>query len=284
MSTKVFISWSGELSKRIAEEIRNWLPGVLQYVKPYFTPDDIEKGAKWNSEIAKELETSTIGIICLTRDNLEEPWILFESGALSKSIEKSHVCTILFNLEPAELKGPLTSFQSTKFEKGDFRKLIGTINGIATETKLESDVLDRVFEMWWPRLEEKIKKLIESNKGNEKEPRRTDRDILEEVLALNRMNARRAVSRSPSIHPGAVNDLLEIIDKLILLLEPNQLETGIALIEELDRPIEYICGLTGNEALYKKHLEIISKKVISLKRSHRTDREIDIPDLGDKEK
>ncbi len=56
MATKVFISWSGDLSRKLGEALRNWLPAALQYVKPYFSPDDIEKGAKWNSEIAKELE------------------------------------------------------------------------------------------------------------------------------------------------------------------------------------------------------------------------------------
>lgn len=83
MGTKVFISWSGDLSNKLADAVRQWLPGVLQFVKPYFTPSDIEKGAKWASNIAGELESSDIGIICLTKENLDKPWILFESGALS---------------------------------------------------------------------------------------------------------------------------------------------------------------------------------------------------------
>jgi hypothetical protein len=110
MATKVFLSWGGELSRKLAEALREWLPAALQYVKPYFTPDDVEKGTKWNAEIAKELETSNIGIICLTRDNTERPWILFEAGALSKTVDKSRVCTLLFNLESTDLKGPLTNF------------------------------------------------------------------------------------------------------------------------------------------------------------------------------
>ena len=103
MPTKVFISWSGELSHKLGDALRNWLPSALQFVKPYFTPEDIEKGAKWGAEIAKELETSNIGIVCLTRDNTEKPWILFEAGALSKSIEKNYVCTLLFDLDPADV-------------------------------------------------------------------------------------------------------------------------------------------------------------------------------------
>ncbi len=87
MATKVFISWSGELSNKLAEAVRQWLPGVLQFVKPYFTPSDIEKGARWGSDILTELDSSDIGIICLTKENLEKPWILFESGALSKTLK-----------------------------------------------------------------------------------------------------------------------------------------------------------------------------------------------------
>jgi hypothetical protein len=98
MASKVFISWSGELSKKLAEEVRMWLPGVLQFVKPYFTPNDIEKGTRWSTEIASELESSNAGIICLTKDNINKPWILFEAGALSKNFGKTNVCTILFNV------------------------------------------------------------------------------------------------------------------------------------------------------------------------------------------
>ena len=75
MATKVFISWGGDLSKKLAEELRKWLPSVLQFVKPYFTPDDIEKGTRWESHIAQELESSDVGVLCLTRDNIERPWI-----------------------------------------------------------------------------------------------------------------------------------------------------------------------------------------------------------------
>ncbi|MCK5605193.1 hypothetical protein KAR91_25100 [Candidatus Pacearchaeota archaeon] len=49
MATKVFISWSGDLSRKLAQAVYDWLPGALQYVKPYFLPEDIEKGAKWDT-------------------------------------------------------------------------------------------------------------------------------------------------------------------------------------------------------------------------------------------
>jgi len=192
MPTKVFISWSGDLSKKIAEELRNWLPAVLQSVKPYFSDDDIDKGTIWNREIFKELEDTNIGLICLTPDNVDKPWINFEAGSLSKSFDKSKICTLLFSLEPSALKGPLTSFQCTKFVKEEYRKLIETINDCATDYKLESKTLDMAFESMWPLFEKKITTKISSHKSADKIEKRPDRDILEEILELSRMRYSRS--------------------------------------------------------------------------------------------
>lgn len=67
---KIFISWSGDKSNKIANAFRTWLPSTIQMIKPYYTPADIEKGARWNNEISKELESSEIGIFCITKESL----------------------------------------------------------------------------------------------------------------------------------------------------------------------------------------------------------------------
>ncbi len=253
MATKVFISWSGDLSRKLGEALRTWLPASLQYVKPYFTPEDIEKGAKWNTEIAKELETSNVGIICLTQDNTEKPWILFEAGALSKSIDKARVCTLLFNIETADVKGPLTSFQSTRFAKDDFKRLVGTINNTAGDAKLESSVLDSVFDMWWPRLEAQVTEIISSHdKGGRKE-RRSERDILEEVLELTRMSVSRQ-ERSPRFSERAFVDLMETLDELVfMLMRRGPDDMGMHLMERLDRPLRHLSMEAGMPELYDRH-------------------------------
>jgi hypothetical protein len=203
---KVFISWSGNQSKKLGEAIRDWLPGVIQSVTPYFTPADIEKGTRWSAEIAKELEGSQIGIICVTRDNLYSDWILFEAGALSKSLAQSHVCPILFGITNTDLAGPLKQFQTTQFEKSDFHKLLGIINSRLSENKLPPKTLDVVFEKWWPDLEAKIAEIL-ADTEEPTEPIRSDRELLEELLQLQRVAARRqTVSRS--IPSGAFIDLL----------------------------------------------------------------------------
>lgn len=182
---KVFISWSGDQSRDVAHALKEWLPAVIQAVRPYFSPADIEKGARWSSEIAKELEQSRIGVICLTKSNLSAPWIMFEAGALAKSMEKSRVIPLLLGVDPSELFGPLTQFQASGFNKEEVRKLLKSINSALTEGNLEPDVLNAVFEKWWPDLEARVLAIFERPEANSSNKKvRTDREILEEILGL----------------------------------------------------------------------------------------------------
>ncbi|HLP54140.1 MAG TPA: toll/interleukin-1 receptor domain-containing protein [Fluviicola sp.] len=237
MASKVFISWSGDLSKKLAEEVRLWLPGVLQFVKPYFTPNDIEKGTRWSTDISSELESSNAGIICLTKDNINKPWILFEAGALSKNFGKANVCTILFNLDNADLTGPLTSFQATKFDKTDFKKLLTTINNTGAELKLESSVLNDVFEMWWPKLESKINDILKTHVEENESNLRSEREILEEVLELTRMNSKR-FPRSREVSRKTIHRLLDVIQDIQFRMLKSGDKENIYFIDELNHLIE----------------------------------------------
>jgi hypothetical protein len=191
---KVFISWSGELSKELGDIFSKWIPSVLQCVKPSFTPAGVDKGSRWSSEIAKELEESRIGIIMLTRENLLQPWIMFEAGALSKELEKSRICPILFGVGNSDLVGPLAQFQATLFEEEEMRKLIRSINNVCGENKLEDSVCESVFDKWWPDLERQVSSAMgkERYKGDRKS--RSDRELLEEILGLSRESASKSDS------------------------------------------------------------------------------------------
>jgi hypothetical protein len=250
MSTKVFISWSGPLSQRLGEALRNWLPAALQFVKPYFSPEDIEKGAKWSSEISKELETSNIGIICLTRDNTEKPWILFEAGALSKSLEKSRVCTLLFDIDPTDVKGPLTSFQATRFIREDFKRLVAAINAAAGDSRLETTIFDSVFDMWWPKLEVEIGAILKSSDKSPKKERRSERDILEELLDLTRMNVSR--QSRPRIADRAIVELVDALDELQYILRHENEDIALRIVKRLDRPLRHICLESGIPEAYER--------------------------------
>jgi TIR domain-containing protein len=134
---KVFWGWSGETSHKIALALHNWLPRVIQAIKPYISSEDIAKGARWSTEIANELQTTNYGIICVTKENIGSPWINFESGALSREIGKSFVTPFLFQLKPSDIQGPLAQFQAVN-EKDEMLKLVSSINGRQeTDQRLE---------------------------------------------------------------------------------------------------------------------------------------------------
>ena len=183
---EVFICWSGKTSKRLAEVFRDWIPAVIQAVKPYFSPEDVEKGARWYPEISKKLEQCAAGLICLTRENLEAPWIMFEAGALSKSVEKSRLVPLLFGIDAADIKGPLIQFQAAPFSKEEIKKLLKTLNSALGEAALDGPVLDSVFEKWWPELESKILGVLKEEEQQKRVVMRSERDVLEELLSLTR--------------------------------------------------------------------------------------------------
>lgn len=185
---KVFISWSGERSKRVGEALRRWLPTILQTIKPYYTPSDIEKGTRWSTEIASELDDSMAGIFCVTRENLASQWLLFEAGAISKKVDRSLVCPILIDLDTGDFHGPLTQFQSTLFQKADIRSLILGLNKANTAHVIDESVLNATFEKFWPELESQVNEIIKTTQpASGTQPNARDsRELLEEILDLTR--------------------------------------------------------------------------------------------------
>jgi len=177
---EIFISWSGERSRQAAEALRNWLPKVINAVKPWISSSDIDKGARWSTDVATRLETAKIGIICLTPSNLHEDWILFEAGALSKTLRNTFVCPVLIDLKQADVTGPLAQFQSTRANKEEILRLVKTINTALGEQALSENHLEEAFEVWWPRLEDQFKTLPPEKVTSS--PQRSDRELLEEIL------------------------------------------------------------------------------------------------------
>lgn len=155
---KVFLSWSGEQSRAVAEAVNELMKSAVQAVECFFSPR-IERGKTWSDEIKKALQATRFGIVCLTPDNLDSPWIHYEAGALSKA-DDALIWTFLHQLEPSQVREPLSSFQHTVAQKDDIFELLKTINSRlekSSERPVEPEVLQRNFDLAWPQMEERLK-------------------------------------------------------------------------------------------------------------------------------
>lgn len=196
---RIFIAWSGERSKQIATELYNWIPMLIQAVDPWMSKEDIDKGRRWEPTIAEALSDSDVGIVCLTPENLQSPWLHFEAGALAKAIDESRLWTFLYELTPTDVEQPLAAFQHTIFDRDDVYSLLQSIND-QLENKLEAQILDSLFDSLWGQFEEKLNKIPKPSGPRKKE--RSERDLLEEILeSVRAIDRRQKKSDVPTLEP-----------------------------------------------------------------------------------
>ncbi|MGI4734612.1 MAG: hypothetical protein ACRYG7_05645 [Janthinobacterium lividum] len=180
---KVFISWSGERSRQVAELLHTWIECVIQAVEPWVSSSDIDRGALWFTQIIDELSTTTHGIICLTRENKEKPWILFEAGALAKGLASSRIYTLLVDLNPEDIRDPLAQFNHTRPTEVEMFKLVSSINRGLEGKGLKEGILANAFKTYWPQFQESFDKIInETEEATAPKVERPQEDILSEIL------------------------------------------------------------------------------------------------------
>jgi hypothetical protein len=183
---RVFISWSGQQSRQVALALREWLPQVLQQVDPFVSSEDIDKGARWNSEIAHQLDASEFGIICVTRENQHAVWLNFEAGALGKSVEQGRVACLLLDLPASDVTGPLDAFQHTAPALEDVIKLVKSVNK-ASSTPIRETVIETLVPKLWSDLAAELAKAAHpSVSGAANRTTRSQPDMLSELIELTR--------------------------------------------------------------------------------------------------
>lgn len=150
---KVFIGWSGEIAKQLAEFLRGWLSTVIQPLDPWVSEQDILKGSGWAQGIDRALTESGAAIICLTAEGLNSRWVHWEAGALWQ--RRVPVAPLLIGLEKDDVVEPLKRLQLTEMKKDDVRKLLHSLNVARGEDKpplIRDAQLAASFDLCWPAL------------------------------------------------------------------------------------------------------------------------------------
>lgn len=188
---RVFISWSGPLSKEIAGHLSSWLPSIIQVVQPFYSPEDISKGDQWLHKMTTTLEECDLGVFCVTPDNFENPWLHFEAGAIAKRVGISNVIPVLFGgIKLTDITGPFAHFQGAIFQKEDMFRVIKTVNGAASGDGgglIQETLLKKTFDAFWDDFESSVQLAFthhEDHEINESQPTRSVEDLLHEILAI----------------------------------------------------------------------------------------------------
>lgn len=177
---------------------------------------DLESGTRWGQQLADQLETSNFGILCLTPSNLNNPWILFEAGSLTK-IANSRACGLLFGgVSPADIAGPLSQFQHRIFDQEGVFTLLEDLNRVC-ESPLEQSQLKLLYDKFWPDLQQECAEVFRRPATDDSElPKRDTSEVLNELVTAVRDLERRiegiARSRGPLQLDGFVHQTLAGLD------------------------------------------------------------------------
>ncbi len=185
---------------------------VLQATQPWISTEDIEKGSIWFGEISQQLKETSVGIICLTRENLDARWILFEAGGLAKGITQNRVCTLLVDIADTEVKPPLSLFNSTKSTKEDMFKLFQSINGFLGDKALVPDILKKSFDRAWPEFESEYNAALKSHSSKTRPVKRSIEEIADEILQISR-DVQRQLQQQPLPSNPVNSDYLKSLTK-----------------------------------------------------------------------
>lgn len=238
---RIFLSWSGPQSREVAQAFNDWLPGMFPGAEPFFSPD-IEKGSRWDEELTHALSGTSVGLVCLTRENLKSEWIHYEVGALYK-LPGALVWTFLLGVTHKDVAPPLAKFMHTTARKSDVWKLVKTINNRLREAGAppwqEENLRDQ-FEIKWPYLDGRLAAALTSTGEAEgdsvpRAPVRDSEEVLGEVLERLRSLDRHFSRDEPAFDDldlagtGGNGDVLTIIDATLwngvrLDLDPGQPE------------------------------------------------------------
>jgi hypothetical protein len=128
-----------------------------------------------------------VGIICLTQENKNRPWILFEAGALAKGLSTSRVCTLLVDLEPKDIEDPLAQLNHTFPTRESVLGLVKTLNSTLANNGLDNRILEQVFTTYWPQFEQRFASILSNTEAQPPSKPRPKEDVLGEILENTRM-------------------------------------------------------------------------------------------------
>jgi len=213
----VFISWSGERSRRLGLALRDWINTVIQRLPVFVSAQDLSAGVQWSETVVAALRDARYGIVCVTSENVNSAWLNFEAGAIANAVGRPRVAPVLLDLVPTDVVGPLSLFQAVLTDRDGILRLVTSINESLEVEALENSVLARAFSLAWPSLDEAIRPLRVKRTSQRivNKPQRSLEDMIAEVLSILREDRN---LRPPIASPLTVPSSTSEFDRILPLL------------------------------------------------------------------
>lgn len=177
---KIFISWSGQRERAVAEALREALPDLcVTEVEVFVSSKSITKGANGTSVIEANLDASDYGIVLVSRENQDAPWLNYEGGWLASTLSRP-VSTICLDLRPGDVTSPLAPRQATQFEsEEDMTELLQQIAETANPS-IPQRALNTLLKSVWPGIRDSWKPDNFLSAGEQNQ--RSEQDMLAEIV------------------------------------------------------------------------------------------------------
>ncbi len=165
----IFISWSNEKSKNIANNIKSIFENKIfanTGLKCFVSDADIKSGTDWWTKISSELKSCQMGLLCVTKENLAEPWLYFEAGAMIAQDVPTTPLLISCNFNSLA-DTPLASKQAVDFyDQSKFVKLIVEINEKMKLLSIGKNQLESIAKDGYTELKKLCSKSLSELKDN----------------------------------------------------------------------------------------------------------------------
>lgn len=150
----VFLSWSGDRGRSLAEALNEWLPKIRRAWKPWVSSRQ-KRGTDWRVALFEHINAADACVLCVTSDSIGSKWLAFEAGMLSRRVNVP-MAVYGLDLDADQLSGTSFSrFPVFNATETGTRELVHILNAALPEPAIDRE-LQGLVSAQWPDMEHHI--------------------------------------------------------------------------------------------------------------------------------
>lgn len=158
-AVRVFISWSGPRSEKIAEAFEKLITSVFPEMETFLSTS-IPSGTDWRLELERNLDASDAIVFCFTPEAVTSGWVMYEAGYMAA---KEGVLVRPF-VYGTDVPDPLSHIQAVKLNRENVSAFVDDLAaaltpGLAAQSP-STDDHPAGFDKHWPTFDQVVRSLV----------------------------------------------------------------------------------------------------------------------------